>query len=43
MLSPREALITLNLVPGLGSIRIQGLLEYFGTAELVLEAGGGHC
>lgn len=38
MLSPREALITLNLVPGLGSIRIQGLLEYFGTAELVLEA-----
>ncbi len=38
MLTPREALITLNLIPGLGSIRIQGLLEYFGTAELVLEA-----
>lgn len=38
MLSPREALITLNLIPGLGSIRIQCLLEYFGTAELVLEA-----
>ena len=38
MLSPTEALITLNLIPGLGSIRIQGLLEYFGTAELVLEA-----
>ena len=38
MITPREALITLNLIPGLGSIRIQGLLEYFGTAELVLEA-----
>lgn len=38
MLSPQEALITLNLIPGLGSIRIQGLLEYFGTAELVLAA-----
>ena len=41
MLSPTEALITLNLIPGLGSIRIQGLLEYFGTAELVLEAPAG--
>lgn len=40
MLSPQEALITLNLIPGLGSIRIQSLLEYFGTAELVLEAPG---
>ncbi len=35
---PREALITLNLIPGLGSIRIQALLEYFGSAELVLSA-----
>ena len=38
MLTPGEALITLNLIPGIGSIRIQGLLEFFGTAELVLEA-----
>lgn len=38
MLSPREALITLNLIPGLGSVRIQSLLECFGSAELVLAA-----
>lgn len=38
MLTPAEALITLNLIPGLGSIRIQSLLEFFGTAELVLNA-----
>ncbi len=38
MLSPRDALITLNLIPGLGSIRIRSLLEFFGSAELVLEA-----
>lgn len=37
-LSPREALITLNLIPGLGSIRIQSLLDVFGSAELVLSA-----
>lgn len=37
-LSPREALITLNLIPGLGSVRIQSLLEFFGSAELVLAA-----
>ena len=37
-LTPREALITLNLIPGLGSIRIQNLLEVFGSAELVLSA-----
>ena len=37
-LSPREALIALNLIPGLGSIRIQALLEHFGSAELVLAA-----
>ncbi len=34
----REALITLNLIPGLGSIRIQSLLEFFGSAELALAA-----
>lgn len=38
MLSPREALITLNLLPRLGSIRIQALLEFFGSAELALHA-----
>lgn len=37
-LSPREALITLNLIPGLGSVRIQALLEHFGSAELALAA-----
>ncbi len=36
--TPREALITLNLIPGLGSIRIQALLDFFGSAELVLAA-----
>ncbi len=38
MLSPRDALITLNLIPGLGSVRIRALLEFFGSAELVLAA-----
>lgn len=38
MLSPQEALVTLNLIPGLGSMRIQALLEYFGSAEQVLHA-----
>lgn len=38
MLTPQEALITLNLIPGLGSVRIQALLEFFGSAELVLSA-----
>ena len=38
MYTPREALITLNLIPGLGSVRIRALLEFFGSAELVLEA-----
>lgn len=37
-LSPREALIALNLIPGLGSVRIQSLLEFFGSAELALAA-----
>lgn len=38
MLSPHEALVTLNLIPGLGSMRIQALLEVFGSAEHVLHA-----
>lgn len=38
MLSQSEILVTLNLIPGLGPVRIQSLLEHFGSAELVLEA-----
>ncbi len=38
MLSPRDALVALNLIPGLGSVRIRTLLEFFGSAELVLAA-----
>lgn len=37
-LTAKEALITLNLIPGLGSVRIQALLETFGSAELALAA-----
>lgn len=37
-LSPRDALIALNLIPGLGSVRIQALLGFFGSAELALSA-----
>ena len=37
-LTAREALVTLNLIPGLGSVRIRALLEHFGTAELALAA-----
>lgn len=37
-LDAREALITLNLIPGLGSVRIQSMLEFFGSAELALAA-----
>lgn len=37
-LTAREALITLNLVPGLGSVRIRSLLEFFGSADLALAA-----
>lgn len=37
-LAPREALIVLNLIPGLGSVRIQALLNHFGSAELALAA-----
>lgn len=37
-LTPRVALIILNLIPGLGSMRIQALMEFFGSAELALSA-----
>lgn len=35
---PREALIILNLLPGLGPIRIRALLDCFGSPELALHA-----
>lgn len=38
MLTPQEALLTLNLIPGLGSVRIRNLLDFFGSAEHVLAA-----
>lgn len=34
----QQAAITLNLIPGLGSVRIQRLLEYFGSPEIILHA-----
>lgn len=37
-LSPSESLLVLNLIPGLGSVRIRSLLECFGSAEMVLAA-----
>ena len=37
-LSPSESLLVLNLIPGLGSVRIRALLECFGSAEMVLAA-----
>lgn len=35
---PREALIVLNLIPGLGPVRIRSLLDCFGSPELALHA-----
>lgn len=35
---PRESLIVLNLIPGVGSLRVQSLLDFFGSAELALAA-----
>jgi len=37
-MSPREALIVLNLLDGIGPIRIRHLLEFFGEPTKVLEA-----
>ncbi|MFD2256408.1 DNA-processing protein DprA [Luteolibacter algae] len=34
-----EAILALNLLPGIGPVRISRLLEYFGGAEKVLSAG----
>lgn len=38
MLSPRDAFLTLNLIPGLGPVRLRALLDVFGSPELVLDA-----
>lgn len=35
---PREALMVLNMIPGLGPVRIRSLLDHFGSPELVLHA-----
>ncbi|MCK5214795.1 MAG: DNA-processing protein DprA [Candidatus Omnitrophica bacterium] len=35
-MTERDALIILNAVPGLGSVRIRQLIEYFGSAKAVL-------
>ena len=37
-MSPREALIVLNLLEGIGAIRVRQLLEFFGDAAKVLQA-----
>ncbi len=38
MPSPREALVILNLIPGMGPIRIRSLLNHFGSPEIVLHS-----
>ncbi|WP_369333161.1 helix-hairpin-helix domain-containing protein, partial [Akkermansia muciniphila] len=37
-MTPREAAIALNLIPGLGPVRIMRLLQVFATPELILES-----
>ena len=37
-MTPREAAITLNLIPGLGPVRVMRLMQVFASPELVLEA-----
>lgn len=37
-MTPREAAITLNLIPGLGPVRIMRLMQVFASPELILEA-----
>lgn len=37
-MTTREAVITLNLIPGLGPVRIMRLMQVFASPELVLEA-----
>ena len=35
----REAYLTLNLLPGIGPVRVRRLLEAFGSPEAALGAG----
>lgn len=37
-MTPREAAVALNLIPGLGPVRIRRLMNIFASPELVLEA-----
>lgn len=37
-MTPREAAIALNLIPGLGPVRIMRLLQVFASPELILES-----
>ncbi len=38
MPTPREALVILNLIPGLGPVRIRSLLDSFGNPEIILHS-----
>ncbi len=37
MMTEQDALLVLNAVPGLGSVKAKGLMEYFGNALMVLK------
>lgn len=37
-MTPQEAAITLNLIPGLGPVRVTRLMQVFASPELILEA-----
>lgn len=37
-MTPQETAVTLNLIPGLGPVRIMRLMRAFASPELVLEA-----
>lgn len=37
-MTPQEAAITLNLIPGLGPVRVMRLMQVFASPELILEA-----
>lgn len=37
-MTPQETAVTLNLIPGLGPVRIMRLMRTFASPELVLEA-----
>jgi len=42
-MSPLEALVALNMLPGLGPIRCRRLIEFFGSAREALHAGRDAC